>query len=134
MRTLLVLSLLFLAAGCAPAYAPGPAPGGSEPVIDGVVVVGAWDAVEVLGDPEATRDLERDVLVKTLTITAGGRVTLSGVDRRAGGGTQTYRGQLDGRRVTFEGLSGSAILRVVRGRLHLEDPFGVTTVYRRISG
>ena len=117
-----------------PGEAPPPGETGADVRIDGVSVVGAWRAVAVQGDAEATRDLESGTLQTTLTIAPGGGATLTGVDRRAGGEPVTLRGRVEGRRLAFEGRPSSGILRVEGRRLLLEDPFGRTTVYARVSG
>lgn len=127
---------LLLLAACAPVPppadpSPAPAPG-RDVVLDGVSLLGAWDAVGAPDQPDIDADLRNGILSRSLIFNPGHRVTLAGVDRRAGGQRVTYEGRLEGREVTFEGLPGRARLEVRRdGTLVLTDPGGNRTVYRR---
>lgn len=103
----------------------------SDVTLDGTSLLGAWYAVEVVGDRRATRDLEDGTLEKTLLINPNGRAILTGVDRREGSGDATFSGQIDGNRITFVGMDGAGTLSMSGRRLLLRDPNGRSTVYVR---
>ena len=82
----LLAGLIAFAIGCGGSAPRDAARGmvGSDVVLDGVSILGAWEAVEVLNDPAATRDLESGALEMTLLIMPNGRATLTGNDHREG--------------------------------------------------
>ena len=98
--------------------------------LGGVSVVGRWQAVEVIGDREATFDLQDGRLSKVLVVNPTGRATLRGLDRDEGGSMPaTFPGRIEGDRLRLLDLDGTARLALVGGRLHVNDPSGATTVY-----
>ena len=138
------LVLLALAAGCSgpgqmPDVRPTPAGGASEAlplapadvVLDGVSLVGAWYAVERVGDVQATRDYEDGTLETTLLVEPNGRAVLTGIDRREGDGAVTFLGQITTNRLSFEGMDGAGTLFMNGRRLVLRDPSGRRTVFLR---
>jgi hypothetical protein len=127
----LPLLAALLLAGCAPT-APTAPTAASDVVLDGVSVLGAWEAIGAPDQPEVDSDLRSGQLTRMLVINPYGRVTLSGEDRRAGTGRTSYEGRLRGRSLTFEGLPGTATLEArTNNRLVLTDPGNNRTVYRR---
>lgn len=129
---ILSLALLALAlAGCASApRATDPA--ARDVVVDGVSLLGVWDAIGALDDPEEDADLRSGLLIETLTINPRGRATLSGEDRRAETGHVSLQGRVRGREIRFEGLPGAGRLAVREdGRLVLTNPSGQRTLYQR---
>ncbi len=143
-----VLLAALLGSGCAPSAPSGPVianpdtpdPGnpppseepGGDVVLDGVSVLGEWTAIGALDEPDADADLRSGLLIKRLTVQPGGRATLTGEDRRAGTGQETYDGRITGNRLDFDDLPGEALLSLrTDGRLVLADPRGRQTVYER---
>jgi hypothetical protein len=125
-----LLAALLLAA-CAPT-APTAPTAASDVVLDGISVLGAWEAIGAPDQPEVDSDLRNGQLTRMLVINPYGRVTLSGEDRRAGTGRTSFEGRLRGRSLTFEGLPGTATLEArTSNRLVLTDPGKNRTVYRR---
>jgi hypothetical protein len=102
--------------------------------VDGVSVLGAWRAVEVVGDAQATRDLQNGTMEQTLLVGSNGRATLTGVDRREGGGPVSFSGRITGSRVTFAGMEGAGTLVMSGHQLVLRDPGGRSTVFVRSGG
>ena len=101
-------------------------------IVDGVSLLGVWNAVGALDEPDVDDDLRSGVLTETLVINPRGRIVLSGEDSRATAGHQRYEGQIDGSRLAFDGLPGIARLAVRSdGRLVMTDPRGRRTVYER---
>jgi hypothetical protein len=99
--------------------------------VDGVSVLGAWTAVEVVGDAQATRDLSDGTLEQTLIVSSNGRAVLTGVDHRAGSGPVTFNGRITGSRIAFTGMEGAGTLLMSGRRLLLRDPSGRSTVFER---
>ena len=127
---ILLLPFLLLAA-CAPIEPVTPPPG-TDVRLDGTSILGAWNAIGAPDQADVDTDLRRGVLTRMLVFNPYGRVTLSGHDRRAGGGSTSFEGRLRGDSVTFEGLSGTARLALRdRNTMVLTDPGGNRTVYRR---
>jgi hypothetical protein len=132
MRTLAFIVFLGLGlAACAPAAVEAPASAG-DVRIEGVSILGAWDAIGSPDQPQVDRDLRSGMLTRLLVFNPHGRVTLSGTDRRAGTGHISYPGTIRGDRLTFDELPGTATVRL-RNQQTLEviDPAGNRTVYRR---
>lgn len=129
------LALTILAAALLAACAPRPAvspTAESDVRVDGVSVLGAWDAIGAPDQPDIDRDIRRGTLTRTLIFNPYNRVRLLGEDRREGSGLVTYDGRLQANRLTFEGLPGTATLRLRNANtLELTDPGGNRTVYRR---
>jgi len=101
--------------------------------LSGRSVVGRWLALDVVGDAEATRDLETGALVKTLVVNPGGHVILRGVDRARGrGAAAAFSGRLVGETVAFRDLPGTARLAFDGRRLVLTDPAGRRTTFVRL--
>ena len=97
-------------------------------------LVGRWIAVDVVGDAEATRDLRRGTLEKTLVVNPGGHVLLRGVDRvRGRGAAESFSGRLVGEALRFDRLPGAASLTVAGTRLLLTDPTGRVTRFVRAA-
>lgn len=113
-----------------PSGAASPLAPSRDVLLEGVSIVGRWEAYAVLGDDLATLDLQRGTLTKTLIVNPTGRVTLRGQDEREGGGEPvSYSGTIEGNRVRLAGLTGEATLALERTHLALTDPGGTTTVY-----
>lgn len=111
---------------------PSPAPPTDDDVrIGRQSILGAWHAVAVVDDPEATRDLETGVLETALLVGPYGQAVLTGTDRRAGGAPSTFGGQIAGSRITLRGLGGDGTLSLEGQRLLLRDPRGRTMVFVR---
>jgi hypothetical protein len=140
MRARPLLALLVLAASAVGCRTTQPSDGGptvaarGDVTVDGVSVLGAWTAVEVVGDAQATRDLEDGTMEQTLLVGSNGRVTLTGVDRREGSGPVSFSGRVTGSRVQFTGMEGAGVLLMSGRRLILRDPGGRSTVFVRASG
>ena len=97
-------------------------------------LVGRWMAVDVVGDAEATRDLRRGTLEKTLVVNPGGHILLRGVDRvRGRGAGESFSGRLVGEALRFDGLPGAARLTAEGTRLLLRDPTGRVTRFVRAA-
>lgn len=138
-RASLVLALLIT--GCA--STPQTGSSSSDPmqrpeiverdvVVDGVSLLGVWDAVGALDEPDVDDDLRNGALTETLVVNPRGRVVLSGEDARADTGRQSFEGRVDGNRIAFDGLPGVATISVRSdGRLVVTDPLGRRTVYER---
>ncbi|HLA63050.1 MAG TPA: hypothetical protein VK610_01375 [Rhodothermales bacterium] len=101
--------------------------------LGGLSLIGTWAAIEVVGDAEATNDLDRGQLTQTLLIRPRGNAVLTGVDRRASGEPVAFGGEVRGSVITFVGMSGTGRLSVEGRRLHLLDPRGRTTVFARVG-
>jgi len=135
-RTLPFLAaLLLVLAGCAQTGTTSgpssPAPSG-DVVVDGVSILGVWNAVGALDESDVDADLRNGMLSRTLVINPRGRVVLTGEDARAGTGRESFEGRISGNRLTFEQLPGAATIAVRNdGRLVLTDPRGNRTVYER---
>lgn len=142
MRLLVPLALLLAVAlaGCAPT-SPTATPGDPPPredvaerdvIVDGVSLLGVWHAVGALDEPDADRDLRSGMLTETLVINPRGRATLSGEDRRAGTGHQSFEGRITGNQLAFDGMPGAATISVRSdGRIVVTDPRDRRTVYER---
>ncbi len=145
---LTALSALFafalLAAGCRTTRPDGQSPGAAgedttdsrggamrDVTVDGVSILCAWYAVEVVGDARATRDLAAGTLEQTLIVSSNGRAALTGMDRRAGGSPVTFSGRITGSRVRFTGMEGDGTLLLSGRRLTLRDPRGLSTIFVR---
>lgn len=129
--TLVLLPLLVVLSACAPT-APTGLSAERDVVVDGVSILGSWDAIGAPDQADVDSDLRTGQLTRMLVFNPGGRVTLTGEDRRAGTGRTTFRGQISGRTVTFDELPGRAIVDVrSSNRLVLTDPAGNRTVYQR---
>lgn len=101
-------------------------------IVDGVSLLGVWNAVGALDEPDVDDDLRSGVLTETLVVNPRGRVVLAGEDDRADTGRQSFEGQVDGNRITFDGLPGVATITVRSdGRVVVTDPLGRRTVYER---
>lgn len=133
MRLLSLLLLALVLAGCAPSGSTvATDPAVRDVVVDGVSLLGVWDAVGALDEPDVDSDLRSGLLTETLTINPRGRATLSGEDRRAGTGRITLNGQIHGDEIRFDDLPGAGQLAVRNdGRLVVTDPRGHRTVYQR---
>ena len=148
-----LLTLVILATGCRTTrplsgdVSPPPGPGGGgageadtttkargDVTVDGVSILGAWHAVEVIGNAQATRDLEEGRMEQTLIVSSNGRAVLTGVDRREGEGPVAFNGRITGSRVQFAGMEGSGTLIMSGRRLVLSDPTGRRTVFVRGGG
>ena len=131
-RSLLLLTVLALAAGC---QATRPQNTGvatrGDVMVDGTSILGAWNAVEVVGNATATRDLAEGVMEQTLIVRSNGRATLTGVDRREGGEPVAFSGRVTGNRIQFSGMEGAGTLIMSGRRLLLRDPNGRSTVFVR---
>ncbi|NNF58402.1 MAG: hypothetical protein HKN04_09180 [Rhodothermaceae bacterium] len=142
----LFLVLAVVTAGCAtperttgpgraatPPSAPSPAeaPPPSDVTLDGVSILGAWYAVEVIGDSDMSEDLRAGTLEMTLIVGPNGRATLTGNDRREGSGPVTFSGRITDNRIVFEGMDGAGTLLMNGRRLVLRDPRGRSTAYIR---
>lgn len=101
-------------------------------VVDGVSLLGVWNAVGALDEPDVDSDLRSGMLTETLVVNPRGRATLTGEDHRAGTGRQTFEGRITGDRLTFDSLPGQARIDVRSdGRIVVTDPRGRRTVYER---
>lgn len=101
-------------------------------IVDGVSILGVWNAVGALDEPDVDDDLRRGILTETLVVNPRGRAVLSGEDDRADTDLQRFEGQIDGNRLAFDGLPGVATLAVRSdGRILMTDPRGRRTVYER---
>lgn len=139
-RVHVFLTLVLFAAGCTPTSRTASS---SDPmqrpeiverdvIVDGVSILGVWNAVGALDEPDVDADLRSNVLTETLVVNPRGRVTLAGEDARADTGRQQFEGRVDGNRITFDGLPGTATVGVRSdGRLVVTDPLGRRTVYER---
>jgi hypothetical protein len=131
MRRLLFLLPALLLAACAPIETTAPIPAGSDVRLDGTSILGAWMAVGAPDQAEIDQDIRRGLLTRMLVFNPYGRVTLSGTDQRAGGGSTSFEGRVNGDRVTFNDLPGTARLALRdHNTLVLTDPAGNRTVYR----
>ena len=148
------LAIALLATGCsqtqgfadraAPPPPATPAPVAEAPeeggagfrdvTLEGVSILGAWYAVQVLEDAEATRDLEVGTMEMTLLVLPGGRSTLTGEDRRLGSGRVSFTGIIEGNHISFDGIEGDGTLSMSGRHLILRDPRGRSTVYMQGSG
>lgn len=100
--------------------------------LGGRSVVGRWVAFDVVGDAEATRDLQSGALQKTLAVNPGGHVILRGIDRiRGRGAAASFSGRLFGETIAFRDLAGTARLAFDGRRLVLTDPAGRQTRFVR---
>jgi len=107
-------------------------PSADDVRIDGRSIVGVWEAVEVLGDWEASEDIRSGALTTVLRIEPGGAVRLRGTDwKRAQGRTVLLEGHIHDNRLRLTGLPGEAELQRLGPRLHLVDPRGRETVFER---
>jgi hypothetical protein len=143
MRTPLPLAALVLlaalATGCAASRTDAPSgpapqgePAGGDVVLDGISLVGRWEAVGALDEPDVDSDLRSGVLTETLVVERGGRALLTGEDRRAETGRVTFEGRISGDRLTLEDRPGAATITVRGdGRIVVTDPRGNRTVYER---
>lgn len=137
MRRLLLLAALLLPflPGCAQTSASSDSASSSssgDVVVDGVSILGVWNAVGALDEPDVDDDLRSGMLTETLVINPRGRAVLSGEDARAETGRQSFEGHISGNRLTFDGLPGAATIAVRNdGRLVVTDPRGNRTVYER---
>lgn len=114
----------------APDGRPSPIVASRDVVLEGVSIVGRWEAVRVEGDPQATDDLRRGLLAKVLIVNPTGRATLRGRDaRQSGGQPVSFIGRVDGSALRLADLPGAASLWLQGDRLHVLDPGGTTTVY-----
>ena len=95
-------------------------------------LVGRWLALDVVGDAEASRDLQSGALEKVLVVNPGGHVILRGMDRvRGQGAASSFSGRLVGETVAFRDLPGTARLAFDGRRLVLTDPTGRQTRFIR---
>lgn len=125
MRIALLSALLAVAASAQ-------VPPDRDVVLDGASIVGRWTAVEVVGDDGATADLQRGTLTTVLVVNPTGHVILRGTDTREGrGAPAAFSGMVVGARLWFRGLDGQAELARYGRELHLVDPRGRRTVFRR---
>ena len=149
MRFLSLFPALLLLAGCASTSSPstsgtsGPSGERGDPmqrpeiverdvIVDGVSILGVWNAIGALDEPDVDDDLRGGVLTETLVVNPRGRAVLAGEDDRADTDRQSFEGQIDGNRLAFDGLPGVATLTVRSdGRLLMTDPRGRRTVYER---
>ena len=143
MRSLLPLALLLALplAGCASTASTG-TPGGDptqrdeiverDVIVDGVSILGVWNAVGALDEPDVDNDLRSGMLTETLVVNPRGLATLSGEDQRLDTGRQSFDGQISGNRLAFDDLPGAATIDVRNdGRIVVTDPRGRRTVYER---
>lgn len=100
-------------------------------MVDGTSILGAWSAVEVVGDALATRDLADGTMEQTLIVGSNGRAVLTGVDHRAGGTPVAFTGRITGNRIQFAGMEGAGVLLMSGRRLILRAPTGRSTVFAR---
>ena len=132
---LLLLAVAALAAGCQTTQPRDPEPTGAalraDVMVDGTSILGAWHAVEVVGNATATRDLAEGVMEQTLIVRSNGRATLTGVDHRAGGDPVAFSGRVTGNRIQFAEMEGAGTLIMSGRRLLLRDPNGRSTVFVR---
>ena len=141
MRRAVLSVVLLAAAGCAAPRAPAPPPPGvgedpevtlrGDVMVDGRSILGAWYAVEVVGDATATRDLESGTMEQTLIVSSNGRAILTGIDRREGGDPVAFTGQVRGSSIRFAAMEGAGTLLMSGRRLVLRDPNGRSTVFVR---
>jgi hypothetical protein len=135
-----LLTLALLAAGCASSRTDAPKGDPMEReeiverdvILDGVSLLGVWNAVGALDEPDVDSDLRSGVLTETLVVNPRGRATLTGVDERAGTGRVSLDGRISGDRLTFDDLPGAATIGLRSdGRIVVTDPRGRRTVYER---
>lgn len=140
MRSLFSLALLLTLplAGCATTGASGGDPTQRDEIVerdvivDGVSILGVWNAVGALDEPDVDNDLRSGMLTETLVVNPRGRATLSGEDHRTGAGRQSFEGRITGSRIAFDGLPGTATIDIRNdGRIVVTDPRGRRTVYER---
>ena len=110
---------------------PAEAPSPSDVTLDGVSILGAWYAVEVIGDSDMSNDLRTGTLEMTLIVGPNGRATMTGTDRREGSGPVTFSGRITDNRILFDGMDGAGTLLMNGRRLVLRDPRGRSTAYIR---
>ncbi|MEM1054923.1 MAG: hypothetical protein AAGI52_05310 [Bacteroidota bacterium] len=147
----LLLALLPLLAACgsspapyiAPPLPPAAVPAVVDPsgvrsallpsrdvVLEDISIVGRWEAVSVVDDPDATEDLQTGILAKTLIINPTGQAILRGWDQREAGGQEaSFSGQITGASLRIGELPGAATLYLSDDHLLVTDPSGTTTVY-----
>ncbi len=143
MRSLLPLALLLALplVGCG-TTSPTGTPGGDptqrgeiverDVIVEGVSILGVWNAVGALDEPDVDNDLRSGMLSEMLVVNPRGRATLSGEDHRTDAGRQSFDGRITGNRLTFDGLPGTATIGVRNdGRIVVTDPRGRRTVYER---
>jgi hypothetical protein len=127
----LLLAAALLIVGCAPA-APTAPTAESDVRLGNVSILGAWDATGAPDQADVDRDLRDGTLTRMLVFNPYGRVTLSGTDRREGTGRISFEGRVNGDRLTFNDLPGTARLALRNNRtLEMTDPQGNRTIYRR---
>jgi hypothetical protein len=141
MRTSALLFVLaVLAAGCASTQPEAPRTNTSQPAdsadrdvtLDGVSLLGVWNAVGALDEPDVDNDLRNGVLTETLVVNPRGRVTLTGEDRNASTGRMSFEGRITGDRIAFDDLPGEGRITVRSdGRIVITDPRNNRTVYER---
>jgi len=142
MRTsALLLALALFAAGCAITQPAPPRTNTSPPaedsgerdvMLDGISLLGVWNAVGALDEPDVDNDLRSDVLTEVLVVNPSGYVTLTGEDRDAGTGRMSFDGRITGDRIAFADLPGEGRITVRSdGRIVVTDPRGNRTVYER---
>lgn len=136
----LFLLLAALVAGCASSQPEAPRTDTTptetvderDVILDGVSLLGVWNAVGALDEPDVDDDLRSGDLTETLIVNPRGRVTLSGEDRDAGTGRMSFEGHITGNRIAFDDLPGEGTITVRSdGRIVVTDPRGNRTVYER---
>jgi hypothetical protein len=101
-------------------------------ILDGVSLLGVWNAVGALDEPDVDADLRSGDLTETLIVNPRGRVTLTGEDRDADTGRMRFEGRITGDRIAFDDLPGEGTITVRSdGRIVVTDPRGNRTVYER---
>ena len=124
--------------GAASAFESGAASGGAasggafgDVTLEGVSILGAWQAVEVIGNTRDTRALESGAAALTLIVAPNGRATLTGKSRSQDSFTRS--GRITDNYLTVAGIEGRALLLLNGPRLIVREPDGRSTAFVRAS-
>ena len=99
--------------------------------LEGISILGAWQAVEVIGSTRDTRALESGTAALMLIIAPNGRATLTGKSDREGSFTRS--GRITENYLALTGIEGRALLLLNGPRLVVREPDGRSTAFVRAS-